>query len=161
MKMTLNVHTDSFKAVHIRENARLIPSQSVHMEQKMALARHQAFVSRVKSAAPGGADLKNILKIRRAFASGEPVKQAEQVPLPSLKAASVSALLPDQAAAAAVPSSPSAQSYESSYVMDRAAVEIRSLSGSLTFVPPLSLTVITQYPKVTFEYTQEPELPPA
>lgn len=156
MNMTLNIHTDSFQAVHIRENARLIPSQSIPLEQKMALARHLAFVSSINSASGGGgADLKNLLKIRRAFSTGE---QARQDPVLSLKAASPSALLPNQTAAGRAPAASAAPSYESSYLMERAALEIRSLSGRLTFVPPLALTVITQYPKVTFECTEGPAL---
>ena len=42
---------------------------------------------------------------------------------------------------------------DSAYTMDRGAFEFRVATGEVSFLPPLTMTVITQRPEVHFEYT--------
>ena len=42
---------------------------------------------------------------------------------------------------------------DSAYTVDRGAFEFRVATGEVSFLPPLTMTVITQRPEVHFEYT--------
>ena len=41
----------------------------------------------------------------------------------------------------------------SRYLAERGSFEMRVWRGDLTFMPPLVMTIITQYPEIHFEYT--------
>ena len=41
----------------------------------------------------------------------------------------------------------------SSYTAERGAFELRVQRGDLTFIPPMVMTVIAQYPEIEFHYT--------
>ena len=160
MSMVLHVHTEPFQAIRLTQNARLVSSNSVESERRMALARHMAFSRSHNSGTWGREQLKNILKINHAFSSKN---EGRSVSLHSLKAASPTALLSggdinvsnssDYIADSSNTSGTSQTS--SSYMVERAALEMRASSGDLTFIPPLVLTIITQYPSISFEYTGE------
>lgn len=42
---------------------------------------------------------------------------------------------------------------QAAYTMQRGALELRVAKGDLAFVPPIAMTIITQYPDIHFEYT--------
>ncbi len=162
MSMLLKVHTEPFQAIHFTQNARLISSNSMESQRRMALARHIALSTRSNVDAWGGDQLKNILKINHAFSSKP---QDPSVSVHSLRASSPTALLsgnsvPDSGQASEISTQTTAQN-SSSYAVERAALEMRTISGDLTFVPPLVLTIITQYPSISFEYTGDYNLFPA
>ncbi len=43
----------------------------------------------------------------------------------------------------------------SEYLVQREAFEFRIAKGDFSYIPPLSVTIVTQYPEIRFEYTGE------
>ena len=39
------------------------------------------------------------------------------------------------------------------YIVQRGSFELRVAKGELSYVPPLVMTIVTQYPDIQFEYT--------
>lgn len=98
-----------------------------------------------------------------------PVSNTASYPAPTPVTSSVSmassadaAAIQTQAAAAiqpqytapAAPASTAGVSMEvsSSYAAERGAFEMRVAKGDLTFLPPMVMTIVTQYPELHFEY---------
>lgn len=52
-----------------------------------------------------------------------------------------------------VPSVPAPSEASAAYTVQRGSFELRVAKGELSYVPPLVMTVITQYPDIHFEYT--------
>lgn len=166
MAQLLNISTDSFKAVRFSENARLVSEDSLDIERRKAMARHQAFARR----AGGSANVRDVSNINRAFSGSHRVPTPQPQPQASVSSAAsqMSASVPtakpvSTETATASPNNPvsvsdanitySPEQIQSSYNVQRGAFEMRVASGSLSFVPALSMTIITQYPEVHFEYT--------
>lgn len=53
---------------------------------------------------------------------------------------------------APAPSSGVSKEVVSSYAAERGAFEMRVAKGDLTFLPPMVMTIVTQYPELHFEY---------
>lgn len=52
-----------------------------------------------------------------------------------------------------IPSVPVPSEASAAYTVQRGSFELRVAKGELSYVPPLVMTVITQYPDIQFEYT--------
>lgn len=142
MDQLLKVTSIPFQAVCFTQNARLLPADNVALERQKALARHNALNQRFR---PGSStlDIDYINQVNMAF---------------SAKHASDSGSAPShspQAAASGHTFRPPARSgteIRSSYTVQRGSFELRVAKGELSYIPPLVMTIITQYPDVEFEY---------
>lgn len=163
MAQLLNISTDSFKAVRFSENARLVSEDSLDIERRKAMARHKAFAQRV-GASTNVRDVSAFSGSHRApapkpvhtpqsFVSGTAAQP--MTPAPSANrinsGADIVQKAPISVSDANINYSP--DQAQASYNVERGAFEMRVASGSLSFVPALSMTIITQYPDVHFEYT--------
>lgn len=152
MAQLLNISTDSFKAVRFSENARLVSEDSLDIERRKAMARHKAFAQRVGAST----NVRDVSNINRAFPSSVSGTAAQPM-TPALSAnrinsgADIVQKAPISVSDANINYSPGQA--QASYNVERGAFEMRVASGSLSFVPALSMTIITQYPDVHFEYT--------
>ena len=146
MDGALKVQRQSFEAVRFTQPARMVPNVLLELELQKALNRYQSMVQQHASSARNGSRyFDNTQEIRRTFdesaASMEQVLQSDSdFSFPELSRQTYA--------------NGSAQNLELStaYTIERAATELRSITGKLTFVPPLTLTIITQYPELHFEY---------
>ncbi len=139
------VSTEPLRMERMTEPGRLVSSGSLDIERRRLLARRMAFSLQHQgggmSPSISQADRANI---NRAFSKGSPV------PVEGMRDRAVS--FPDQEPL-------NAEAYDthreagSRYITERGAFEMRVQRGDLTFVPPLVMTVITQYPEIHFEYT--------
>lgn len=178
----LKVTTTPFQAVRFSQNARLVSSGSVDLERRKAIARMRAFQSQ-HSSSGRNLDMSYVNQINRTFSTKqahqptapatEPApkpmseKGSAAVPVSSRANISAPASLDNSATdSAAIPVSSSGQNSgnpdvqmslfsenDSAYTMDRGAFEFRVATGEVSFLPPLTMTVITQRPEVHFEYT--------
>ncbi|MEY8426321.1 hypothetical protein AALA00_01085 [Lachnospiraceae bacterium 46-15] len=168
MAQLLNISTDSFKAVRFSENARLVSEDSLDIERRKAMARHKAFAQR----AGASTNVRDVSNINRAFSSSRraPAPQPVHTPQASVSSTASRMAAPAPSANQVNPGTAVVQNNSSvsvadaninyspgqaqaSYNVERGAFEMRVASGSLSFVPALSMTIITQYPEVHFEYT--------
>lgn len=178
MSPLVKVTSVPYSSFSLSQNARLVPSDAVDMERRKAIARHMAIVSRM-SGGGGTPDVNYIRRVNQTFyrkvtpgpaagnasfkgtspkpAEGTAVKQSlsNSIPASSPKTEELSSLVPSssgsfhaETAAAAPISEP-----VSAYNVQRSSLELRALKGDLTFVPPLVMTIVTQYPSIHFEYT--------
>ncbi|MCI9485505.1 MAG: hypothetical protein HFI64_00755 [Lachnospiraceae bacterium] len=168
----LRVTTTPYRSVRISQNARLVSSDSVDLERRKAIARMRAFKSQHSSGgaiADAGYDFVN--EINRTFStqssqhstapssqdsaaasvdnqastntSGSEMVSGENVISSSTSGAVTSSDV--QAAAVSAESS-------SAYTMERGAFEFKVAKGDVAFLPPLTMTVMTQRPEIHFEY---------
>ena len=158
MAQLLNISTDSFKAVRFSENARLVSEDSLDIERRKAMARHKAFAQRVGAST-------NVRDVSNRAPAPKPVHTppssvsgtAAQPMTPAPSASQINSgadivqKAPISVSDANINYSPGQA--QASYNVERGAFEMRVASGSLSFVPALSMTIITQYPDVHFEYT--------
>lgn len=167
MAQLLNISTDSFKAVRFSENTRLVSEDSLDIERRKAMARYKAFAQR----AGASTNVRDVSNINRAFSGShrapapQPVHtpqtsvsgRAAQMPAPTPSANQVnsgdSVVQNSSVSVADANINYSPGQAQASYNVERGAFEMRVASGSLSFVPALSMTIITQYPEVHFEYT--------
>jgi len=167
----LKITTTPFKAVRLSQGGRLVSSDSVDIERRKAIARMRAFSSQ-HSIGGRSTEVSYVNQINRTFAakpshhvtvptSGGAARSVstDASNVPAASAGSNAAISSAQAATgtntaavADVQTNVSAQS-DSAYTMDRGAFEFRVVKGELSFIPPLTMTVITQRPEVHFEYT--------
>ena len=175
----LRVTTTPYQSVRFSQSARLVSSDSVDLERRKAIARMKAFQLQHSSGAGSvSADYDFVNKINRTFSLQSSQNSTTPAPKSSNTAASVSSEAPDtavsvssdssavsgdavQAAATAV-SADTVSSYDaqqavstennSAYTLERGAFEFRVSSGELSFLPSLTMTVMTQRPEVHFEY---------
>ena len=167
MGQLIRATTIPFKAIHFTQQARLVSSDSVDIERRKAIARHVAMNTRFSSGA-GTADYTYIRQINRAFvakqtpvpqSSGNPAPVPQKTAGPKLTAsvehvASVSYVpsAPLEAAAQPVQNTVAVSEPQAAYTAQRGAFELRVAKGELAYLPPLEMTIITQYPDVEFEY---------
>ncbi|MCI8465830.1 MAG: hypothetical protein HFI63_08245 [Lachnospiraceae bacterium] len=175
----LRVTTTPYQSVRVSQNARLVPSDSVDLERRKAIARLRAFQSQ-KSPGSGNVDISYVNQINRTFS----LQQSQQSTAPSPRnssgtvgsglsessnttAVSAAASSSDTVASSDVavqtsvaPETISSQDMQkaistesdSAYTMDRGAFEFRVAKGEVAFLPPLVMTVMTQRPEVHIEY---------
>ena len=177
----LKVTTTPFQAVRFSQNARLVSSGSVDLERRKAIARMRAFQSQHSSRA--NLDMNYVNQINRTFSTkqthqptapaadstAKPVIDKANTAIRSSSQTSISAPASDNHTADSdfmpvIPSSSQGSSSpevqanlfaenDSAYTVDRGAFEFRVATGEVSFLPPLTMTVITQRPEVHFEYT--------
>ena len=139
------VTAEPIRIARMSEPGRLISSSALDAERRRMLARRLLFGQ--QNQAPGGpasVPLTDRAYIDRAFrADPETVSDGSS----SAAASDFARPIPDSAFYTG------GSEYESSYLMERGAFEMRVHKGDVTFVPPLVMTVITQYPEIHFEYT--------
>lgn len=164
------------KTVHFSQPGRLVSSDSIEVERRKAIARHNAMRTNYASTV-GANDYRYIQQINQAFRSRKtaaPVTEGSQPAAlnqtngqtaPSVSSQTVSsssavsassAISTGETAAYAYPS-PSASvsgvsETEAAYTVQRGAFELRVAKGELSYLPPLDMTIIVQYPGVEFEY---------
>ncbi len=173
----LKVTTTPYQSIRFSQSARLVSSDSVDLERRKAIARMRAFQSQHSSgSAAVGASYDFVKQINRTFsvkaeqhatapssqstglAEGSSPKVANSAPT-STAASGSKAISSEIAQTAAsntvssrdVQSAVSAES-NSAYTMERGAFEFRVSNGDVAFLPPLTMTVMTQRPEVHFEY---------
>lgn len=176
MDQLLKVTSIPFQAVCFTQNARLLPADNVALERQKALARHNALNQRFR---PGSStlDFDYINQVNMAFSakhasdSGSAPSHSPQAaasgPVFRPPARSGTGSLPvpvnvsgDPPAAskaasiekAAIPAGEASAEIRSSYTVQRGSFELRVAKGELSYIPPLVMTIITQYPDVEFEY---------
>lgn len=182
MQPLIKITSVPIRTASYSQNARLVSSDSVDMERRKALARRMSFQ---RSAGKGFMPMKDITKINQTFSrrtaaapKGQNISRQEtafrnvQSSVPQVKMSassempssdiSVSDTVYTEAfAAVSMPVSSSGTrtdiSMESSsaYTAELGALEMRVARGDLTFLPPMVMTIITQYPELHFEYLGE------
>ena len=179
MQQLIKITSVPMRTVSYSQNARLVSSDSVDMERRKAIARQMSFQ---RSAGRHVVPMKDITRINRTFSrrtAAAPKVQniprqvaafrnvqssvpqtnmtssaAAGIPVPEISA-DTSAYAE---AAAVVSSAPaptnvnvSAENH-SAYTAEVGALEMRVAKGELTFLPPMVMTIVTQYPELHFEY---------
>lgn len=182
MQPLIKITSVPIRTASYSQNARLVSSDSVDMERRKALARRMSFQ---RSAGKGFMPMKDITRINQTFSrrtaaapKGQNISRQEtafrnvQSSVPQLKMSassempssdiSVSDTVYTEAfAAVSMPVSSSGTrtdiSMESSsaYTAELGALEMRVARGDFTFLPPMVMTIITQYPELHFEYLGE------
>lgn len=178
MEQLVKVTSTPFQAIRFTQSARLVPSDNIDVERRKAVARHFAFTSRY-CAGGGSVDLEYINKVNDAFSKkSSSVNRRPPVPQPTasqqktsgtnapgITPPAVSSPVPAAAddnsirpaAVSNSPDIPVSHSYsaevQAAYTVQRGSLELRVAKGDLAFVPPLVMTIITQYPEIHFEYT--------
>ncbi len=175
MKQLIKITSVPMQTVRYTQNARLVSSDSVALERRKAIARQMSFR---RSAGRNSVPVEDLTKINRTFSKRtSPAPQAQNVsrrqaafqqaqaqasvPTPSSAsaaaygaadtayAADIAAAVPVQTASSHIDVSAEASS---SYTAERGALEMRVAKGELTFLPPMVMTIVTQYPELHFEY---------
>ena len=146
MSQLLEFKIKPFEAIHFRQNARLISSDSLVIEKQKALARKAVFVN-----APNGgigASLQYRNKVHHAFSSAAP--QNEHQKLLQEAALPEAPVVPQVKTASG---SCASSEHQAAYVQQRGQMEVRVASGDVTYVPAIEMTIITSWPGVDFTYT--------
>ncbi len=179
MQQLIKITSVPIRTASYSQGARLVSSDSVDMERRKALARRMSFQ---RSAGRNFMPMKDIAKINRTFSrrasavpKGQDIPRQEtafrtaQSSVPQMKMPAPSEVnIPDipvsdaaytEAVAVSVPSSvPSGGNVDismessSAYTAELGALEMRVARGDLTFLPPMVMTIVTQYPELHFEY---------
>lgn len=175
MAALIKVTSIPFQSTRFTQNARLVPSQSVAAERQRTFSLYHAYQNQyhVKG---NSSSLDFMSKYRQTFSSGSPVAVSPQNSganlgtAPSVSAASQKSMRnSDTVSALNYPSSRQADSVSvngdesaavssgnsesvSEYLVQREAFEFRIAKGDLSYIPAMSVTIITQYPEIQFEY---------
>lgn len=182
MQQLIKITSVPIRTASYSQSARLVSSDSVDMERRKALARRMSFQ---RSAGRNFMPMKDIAKINRTFSrrasavpKGQDIPRQEtafrttqssvpQMKMPAPSEGSISDIPVSDAAyteavAVSVPSSvPSGGNVDismensSAYTAELGALEMRVARGDLTFLPPMVMTIVTQYPELHFEYLGE------
>lgn len=181
MQQLIKITSTPIRTVSYRQGGRLVSSGSVDIERRKALARQMSFqrsagknfvpvkdiakINRAFSRRPAAAVTgQNISRQEGAFRSVQ--SSASQVNIPSAPAGGtpitdITVSDAGYAEASAVVSAPVTSSYtstnvslesSSAYTAELGALEMRVAKGELTFLPPMVMTIVTQYPELHFEY---------
>ena len=146
MSQLLEFKIKPFEAIHFRQNARLISSDSLVIEKQKALARKAVFVN-----APNGgigASLQYRNKVHHAYYYAAP--QNEHQKLLQEAALPEAPVVPQVKTASG---SCASSEHQAAYVQQRGQMEVRVASGDVTYVPAIEMTIITSWPGVDFTYT--------
>ena len=171
MGQLLKVTSVPMQTMRFSQNARLVPADHVDIERRKAMARHFAFHSRYSSMG-NTVDLNYVNQVNRSFAgarthsrptgsagwsAGPPPsggRSAEQRPQAVSKenglAASGSG--PVSYTTDIPVSQISIPETQAAYTTQRGSFELRVATGELSYLPPMTMTIITQYPEIHFEY---------
>lgn len=178
MEQLIKATSVPFQAIHFTQNARLIPADNMSLERHKILVRHRAFRTRYHAAA-GSVDFEYVNKVNAAFSRdtsaghkaapiirqpGSPKQNtAVSTAADSVAGHSDQILSYRSSKEEAIPAyadhtvpDPPAQlpsEMSAAYAVQRGSFELRVAKGELSYVPPLVMTIITQYPDIHFEYT--------
>lgn len=181
MQQLIKITSTPIRTVSYRQGGRLVSSGSVDIERRKALARQMSFqrsagrnfvpvkdiakINRAFSRRPAAAVTgQNISRQESAFRSAQSSASQMNIPTASAGAAPVPDITVSDAGyaeASAVVSAPVTNSYSSTnislesssaYTAELGALEMRVAKGELTFLPPMVMTIVTQYPELHFEY---------
>lgn len=182
MQPLIKITSVPIRTASYSQNARLVSSDSVDMERRKALARRMSFQ---RSAGKNFMPMKDIARINRTFSrrtaavpKGQEISRQEtafrtvqssasqlKMPVnsePGVPDVPVSDSVYAEAVAVSVPSSIASKSNtdismesSSAYTAELGALEMRVAKGELTFLPPMVMTIVTQYPELHFEYLGE------
>lgn len=156
------------KTIHFSQPGRLVSSDSIDIERRKAIARHNAMRSNY-AAAVGSNDYRYIQQINQTFRrkqvsmpvtesqpsshSGKSEVQAAVTAPKSIRAVSSvqNTLSVSDVSEPYLPVQGISES-QAAYTLQRGAFELRVAKGELSYLPPLDMTIIVQYPDVEFEY---------
>ena len=157
------------KTVHFSRPARLVSTDSVDIERRKAIARFNAMRLQYASTA-GAGDYRYVQEINQAFSQKLASAQINgggtgtNYPVPETTAGQhADTTVQSSSSPVNLPRSSQEASYQQSmtstisepqaaYTVQRGAFELRVAKGELSYVPPLDMTIIVQYPGVEFEY---------
>ncbi|MCD8000768.1 MAG: hypothetical protein LUH21_26480 [Clostridiales bacterium] len=176
MNQLLKVTSIPFQAICFTQNARLLPADSVTLERQKALARHNALKQRYQSGS-SAIDFDYINQVNKAFSEkhspgkGTAPQSSPRTAASGHASSPPARLVAGQSAShgdavseqpvsskaasiekAAKPAGESSAEISSSYTVQRGSFELRVAKGELSYIPPLAMTIVTQYPDVEFEY---------
>lgn len=182
MQQLIKITSTPMRTMTYTQNGRLVSSDSVDMERRKALARRMSFhrsagrgsmpmkdltkINRTFSrhqvnTAPKG---ETVSRQETAYRTQSSASQLSSMSVAPVNVAANTAIANSTvtdgiyAEAAVVSSAPvsmnSGLSMEnrSSYTAELGALEMRVAKGELTFLPPMVMTIVTQYPELHFEY---------
>lgn len=182
MQQLIKITSVPMRTMSYTQNARLVSSDSIDMERRKALARRMSFhrstgrgnmpmkditkINRTFSrhhanTAPKGETLSRQETAYRTQNSVSQINSRSAVLSntvdmnPEVSDLSVSNSSYTEAVAASLPVSTGngiSMEYSSSYATELGALEMRVAKGELTFLPPMVMTIVTQYPELHFEY---------
>lgn len=169
----IKITSESLRLVRITEQARLLPSDTADLERRKAIARRitaQSNQGGYGKHVPVG----DIARINKTFSTSQASAQSYSPSLPANAGQGAGKFLRSSGAAASprpsAPQLPKVQTQggssektiqtgadtsaevRSSYTTERGSFEMRVTRGEVTFVPPLTMTIITQLPELHFEY---------
>ena len=158
----IKITSDPLRLVRITEQARLLPSDIVELERRKAIAyRISTQISQ------GGYSkhipIADIVRINRTFSSSSvlkasPASRQANIVASSHAFSSVSSdntvTVQEKGSSQPLASETEADTeFHSSYAVERGAFEMRVSRGDVTFIPALTMTIITQMPELHFEYS--------
>ena len=138
----IKITSDPLRLVRITEQARLLPSDIVELERRKAIAyRISTQISQ------GGYSkhipIADIVRINRTFSSHAFSSVSSDNTVTVQEKGSSQPLASETEADT---------EFHSSYAVERGAFEMRVSRGDVTFIPALTMTIITQMPELHFEY---------
>lgn len=154
MSQLITATVKNFEAVHFKQSARLVSDVDLAAVKQKVLMRQKAFKAQ-NAVQSTSADTKYMSQVKRAFTSspalnGVPQTSSAQTITPTVPATASAAQVSNQTEATPVVNVQ--QSVQAAYTQDRGSFEKRVASGEISYIPALSMTVITQLPSVEFEY---------
>lgn len=168
----IKITSESLRLIRITEQARLLPSDATELERRKAIARRIAAQSNQSGYGGKYVPVEDIARINKTFSvtpSSVPnsphLSSAGQGSGEFLRSLNSSASLQpsfsqlpkeqlqDRSSSDTVQTKVNASAeFHSSYTAERGSFEMRVTRGDITFVPPLTMTIITQLPEIHFEY---------
>ena len=169
MQQLIKITSVPMRTMSYTQNARLVRSDSVDMERRKALARRMSFH---RNAGKSFMPMKDITKINRTFSrhqtnaapKGKTLSRQEtayraqnSVSQMAARSAAPLNIVSTNPEVSDLPVSDSsyaetvavAASFPESTAAD---ISMRVAKGELTFLPPMVMTIVTQYPELHFEY---------
>lgn len=166
----LKITSVPYESVRITQQARLVPSDMVAVARQQALARCRSYQMRHPNSGYSDFDYAN--QVRRAFVTPKQsadqgttrstvqnsaqstVKVSSQSTAPSPEQVSKQSKVQSGTTNTTADSSQASVSSEASsaYLVERGAFELRVAKGDVSYIPALTMTIVTQYPEVNFEY---------
>lgn len=164
MSQLISATVKNFEAVHFKQNARLVSDIDMAAVRQKMMMRQKAFKAQ-HAVHSTSADAEYMNQIRRAFASSSTpatgnIQQATasagtapvvQPAVSTAPAVSVATEVTNELSQAQV-AAKAQQAVQAAYTQDRGSFEKRVATGEVSYIPALSMTVITQLPSVEFEY---------
>lgn len=179
MQPLIKITSVPMQTVRYTQNARLVSSNSVDIERRKALARQMSFS---RNAGRSTVAMKDITKINRTFSrrhlsvssKGQTISReeaafhqvqssaaqmniarstpSEEMIIPNIQMSDPAIYTNVAVVPTAITGTDFSMENTSSYTAERGSLEMRVAKGELTFLPPMVMTIVTQYPELHFEY---------